>query len=123
MVLDYELPSPPYTGAQRVDFTRQFAKNLAAVAGVKSVAAGWPAPFQDNPSSGFEIAGRPLPPGQRAIARLPLVSPRYFHTLGMRLISRRDFTDHDELNSSPAIIVNEAFVHEFFPNEDPLGKH
>jgi putative ABC transport system permease protein len=34
----------------------------------------------------------------------------------------RDFTGRDTLNTTPVLIVNEALVRQFFPNEDPIGK-
>jgi putative ABC transport system permease protein len=34
----------------------------------------------------------------------------------------RDFDDRDDRNAPRVVIVNEALVRAFFPNEDPLGK-
>ena len=35
----------------------------------------------------------------------------------------RDFDRSDTSGSRPVAIVNEAFVRQFFKNEDPIGKH
>jgi putative ABC transport system permease protein len=48
--------------------------------------------------------------------------PDYFRTLGIRLITGRDFNARDDLNARPVTIINETLARRFFPDEDPLGK-
>jgi predicted permease len=49
--------------------------------------------------------------------------PNYFATVGMPLAAGRDFDATDLSASSPTVcIVNEAFVREVFPEENPIGK-
>lgn len=49
--------------------------------------------------------------------------PGYFRTMGIALRSGRDFTDHDDLESAPVLIVNETLARRFFPGGGALGKH
>jgi putative ABC transport system permease protein len=42
--------------------------------------------------------------------------------MGMGLLSGRDFNAHDTFGHNPAIVVNEAFARQFYPNENPIGK-
>jgi predicted permease len=51
------------------------------------------------------------------------VSRHYFATVGQNVIRGRDFDHSDTSGSRPVAIVNEAFVRQFFKNEDPIGKH
>lgn len=55
-----------------------------------------------------------------------LVSPEYFQTLGMRILSGRDFTQADaigpERRGPERAVVNETFAKRFFPNTAPIGK-
>jgi len=47
----------------------------------------------------------------------------HFENVGIRIVAGRDFRPADIGVSKPApAIVNESFVHRFFPNADPLGK-
>jgi predicted permease len=47
----------------------------------------------------------------------------YFATVGVPLAAGREFNAGDLSESSPAVcIVNEAFVRQVFPGENPLGK-
>lgn len=50
------------------------------------------------------------------------VSQGYFETMRIRLLAGRDFTARDEAQGSTAVIVNEAFVRQYFPGENPLGR-
>jgi putative ABC transport system permease protein len=49
-------------------------------------------------------------------------SPDYFQTMGIALLSGRDFNNGDSQGSLPVAIVDENFVRRFYPNEDPIGK-
>ncbi len=55
-----------------------------------------------------------------------VVSPEYFQTLGMRILSGRDFTQADaigpERRGPERAVVNETFAKRFFPNTAPIGK-
>jgi putative ABC transport system permease protein len=50
------------------------------------------------------------------------VSPNYFHTLRIPLISGREFTTYDDDSAPRVVIVNEAFARRFFGKEDPVGR-
>jgi len=51
------------------------------------------------------------------------ITPDYFKTLGARLLKGRFFTENDNENSSPVIIINRSLALKYYPNEDPLGKY
>ena len=52
----------------------------------------------------------------------PLVSPEYFHLLGMPLLRGRLFSDHDLEDTPQVAVINEAAARTYWPNQDPLGK-
>lgn len=54
--------------------------------------------------------------------RIRPVTPGYFTTIGTPLRRGRDFTDFDRGDSPPIVIVNDALVHKYFPEDDPIGK-
>jgi predicted permease len=68
------------------------------------------------------IAGRPVAPDQEPTARLHVVTPAYFSTLGIPLVSGRFFDNHDGANSQGVAIVNEAMARKLWGVEDPKGK-
>ena len=50
------------------------------------------------------------------------VSPSYFSTVGIPLLSGRDFTDRDTAQSPRVAIVSESIARRYFPNTSSLGK-
>src|SRR5262249_6531981 len=51
-----------------------------------------------------------------------IVTPEYFHVLGMALLRGRLFSDTDNNNSPSIVVINEALTRTHFTNKDPLSK-
>jgi predicted permease len=51
------------------------------------------------------------------------VSPNYFSTMRIPLLSGREFNAGDTTTSTKVAIINEAMVKEFFPKRNPVGVH
>lgn len=52
----------------------------------------------------------------------PIVSPEYFHLLGMPLLRGRFFNDQDLEDTPQVAVINQAAARTYWPNQDPLGK-
>jgi predicted permease len=53
---------------------------------------------------------------------IAIVSPEYFHLLGMTLLHGRLFTNQ-EVDTMPLVgVINEAAARTYWPNQDPIGK-
>jgi predicted permease len=52
----------------------------------------------------------------------PIVSPEYFHLLGMPLLRGRIFSDQDLEDTPQVAVINQAAARTYWPNQDPLGK-
>ena len=50
------------------------------------------------------------------------VSPDYFRTLAIPLLSGRDFTAQDTIGTPRVIIINEMMAHHFFGHSNPVGR-
>src|SRR5208283_5233900 len=51
------------------------------------------------------------------------ITPGFLRTMKIRLIAGRDFTPHDAEPEVPTtVIVNQAFLHRYFPDKDPVGQ-
>jgi len=59
---------------------------------------------------------------QAPVIDSPIVSPEYFHLLGMPLLLGRSFNDQDLENTPHVAVINQAAAHTYWPNQDPLGK-
>ena len=49
------------------------------------------------------------------------ISPDYFKTMEMPLVSGRGFTDRDNQTAPKVVVINETAARKYFPNENPLG--
>ncbi len=64
-----------------------------------------------------------LPPGQEPWVINKQVQPGYFGTMGIRLLSGRDFREEDGAGAAPpVVVVNESFARWAWPGENPLGR-
>ena len=62
-------------------------------------------------------------PGEHHFAAYRTADPDYFSTLEIPLIRGRFFSENERLDHDKYVIVNQELVREFFPAEDPIGKH
>jgi predicted permease len=52
-----------------------------------------------------------------------MVSPDYFRTLNQSLLAGREFDDRDSKKAHKVAIVNQFFVRQFMPGQNPVGRH
>jgi putative ABC transport system permease protein len=57
---------------------------------------------------------------QAAVYRV--VMPKYFDSMQLPLLQGRDFTEHDNEQAPPAVIINQTMARHFWRSGDPLGK-
>jgi putative ABC transport system permease protein len=114
------LPLDKYPNpAQWTTFFQSVLERVGGLPGVESVAAAEPPPLTSAYlQAGVEVEGRP---GWQYSDEC-IITPSYFHTLRMPLISGRDFTRDDAGSASRAVIVSEIFARRFFGNKDPVGR-
>jgi putative ABC transport system permease protein len=105
-------------------FARDLQEHVGGIPGVVSVSAVSHLPIGGgNAGRGFVIEGRPDPgPENQPGAGYSVICPNYFRTMGIKLISGREFTERDSQNAPGVIVINEAMAKRNWPNEDPLGK-
>ncbi len=59
---------------------------------------------------------------QAPVIDSPIVSPEYFHLLGMPLLRGRLFNDQDLEDTPQVAVINQAAARTYWPNQNPLGK-
>ncbi len=110
---------------RRAAFFAELIDRMGKLPGVDSAAATLQAPLigLDVDKSTFAIKGAPAPaPGRQPAAPLHVVTPEYFHTMGIPLLGGRAFTERDDRNTPGVIIINEALARRYWPNESPIGR-
>jgi len=118
------LPETKYSGEKQSRFYEDLKAKAEAIPGVQAASNVMPLPLGgDRFSISFEIEGRPVPKSDQPSAEFFAIGTGYFRTMGIPLLKGRDFNERDQHKTIPVVIVTETFVRQFFPNEDPLGKH
>ncbi len=75
-----------------------------------------------NISDSFTIEGRPpIPKESEPSTEYHIVTPRYFESMGIPLLSGRDFAPTDTRQSPNVAVINDAFARRHFAGENPLG--
>lgn len=105
-------------------FHERLMSEIRTLPGVTSVGAVDTVPLAPQESVySFNIVGRPpAPPGQSPSSKVLVATPGLFETLRIRLVKGREILATDRANTQPVVVVNEAFVRQFLPNENPIGK-
>jgi putative ABC transport system permease protein len=97
---------------------------LEAVPGVRETAVTSAVPLEGwGYGVPYSIAGREA--ADRANRRpvfFKIVSPSYFNTLGIKLLSGRLLGDNDKTGAPPVALINDTLARREFRDESPIGR-
>jgi putative ABC transport system permease protein len=129
-VLALNVPVMSYgrTPDQIINFYREISRQVKEVPSVDAVSVGANVPWRDAGDFGFGLQfsadGHVRSSGEEdPRARFRIVSQGYFASLGVPLLSGRDFTDTDGRNAEPVVIVSQSLARRMFPHSDPINHH
>ena len=125
-VLTATLQPPPSRYPQPSDRLRLIREALAhtqSLPGVESVGVTQSLPLFGAESAQLNIESPSATAPIQQELFFVAVSPGYFSTLKVPILSGRSFQETDSLASSPVAIVNETFANQYFPRVSPLGHH
>jgi len=95
---------------------------LQALPGVTSVSRSFNIPLSGWMWNNDVHSDSPnAPTGEAALVYFNFVSPKFFNTLGMRMVAGRDFDNRDTSTSNQVAIVNETMARQFFPGMNAIG--
>jgi predicted permease len=124
-VVSLDLALSGYQEPDAMAFADRLRSRVLALPGVQHVAYAVDLPL-DGGRMGFgslRVPGLQPPNGQDSFrADWNVVSPGYFTTLKMPLVSGRDFSDQDTATAPGVIIINEAMARSVWQTTDVLGR-
>jgi predicted permease len=97
-------------------------QRVRALPGVTDAAISDLLPFAGDRSWGVRAEGQEIRRGQLPEAFIRVVSDGYFKTMGIPLVSGRDFSDGDVPGIQTVAAVNETLARTLFPRRDPIGQ-
>jgi macrolide transport system ATP-binding/permease protein len=114
-----------YDKFRGMSFRDQLIDHVQAIPGVQSAAFSLALPFSyvGYPSAPISVVGYTPSPDEQPTLEYNVVSPGYFSTVGIPLLSGRDFTRVDDEKAAPVAIVNEAMAAQYWHGRDPIGDH
>ena len=123
MILTLDLGGQHYSTDRGQQFFKDATDKLRAVPGVVDAAV----------STGFPLGGSIFgtvfregeqnnPNSHGALMTLESVTPSYFNTVRIPLISGRTFTEFDRDQSLPIAVLNEAAAAALWPGQEPINK-
>jgi putative ABC transport system permease protein len=124
LTFNVAMPADSNTSPRQIaGFYQQLTERLRAVPGVINASVVFQLPLSGTgATTGVTIEGQPTSPSDRPNAVIHMVDPEYFRTMAIPVVKGRAFTERDDLNSAPVLIINSALARQHFPNEDPIGK-
>jgi macrolide transport system ATP-binding/permease protein len=105
-------------------FYNQLLDRVRALPGVESATLTRVIPFSYNvfSSSAIEVAGYQPPPNEQPTVDYNEVAEDYFSTIGIPILSGREFARTDDENTPPIAIINETMAAKYWPAKNALGQ-
>jgi predicted permease len=125
--ISYSLPAKKYDTPEKANaFNEGLLERVRTMPGVRAAGLGFlvpgAGPMGDD---AFTIREHPpIPPGQGLpVALYARADPGFFTALEIPLLNGRFFTNEDRAGHPETIIVSRQLAQQYFPGENPLGKH
>ncbi len=118
------LISAGYDEPHAKTFQEELLTRLRALSDVESVAFARVTPlgYGTYSSSPIAVDGYQPPVDEQPTIDYNQISPDYFATLGIPLISGREFKRADDENAALVAIVNQTMAARYWPNQDPIDR-
>jgi predicted permease len=135
MAIETTLPNPNdpqtdihQTATQESVFLREALRRVRTLPGVEETAvsdrAALPLGHGQNDLRQRPLIreGQDVQRSQPPLIDTAIVSPEYFHVLGMTLLRGRLFADQDIEDTPSIAVINQAAARTYWPNQDPVGE-
>lgn len=125
IVMTVSIPEKKYdTPDKQLNFYRQVQEAVKALPGAEEVTLTSLRPLSPIvQASKFFIEGRTTSSDKQIDrANFHVVSPEYFSTMKIPLLSGRVFTDKDRQGSELVAVISNKMAKRYWPNEDPLDR-
>jgi putative ABC transport system permease protein len=119
------LPDSKYgQETERAAFFSQFLDEIKALPGAISATADIAPPFDGlGLTTSVTIVGGPAQSsGKALLTHVRVIETGYFRTMGIPLLHGRTFDEREFAQQSNVVIINKAFVDDYFRGKNPLGQ-
>ena len=116
---------PNVTAEQLRSKYRQGLSQMERVPGVEAVSViGGSLPMTGDSEVPFWLEGHPKPASAQEMpfALMYLVAPSYHKVMRIPVERGRSLSERDDEHAPLVALIDASFAHQYFPNEDPVGK-
>jgi predicted permease len=119
-----DLVSAGYDAQRAKNFQDELLDRVKALLGVESAVFARMSPLSYGSFSSTPIAvdGYQPPPEEQPTVQYNEVGPNYFVTMGIPLVSGREFTRADDEKAALVAVVNETMAARYWRGKDPIGE-
>ena len=119
-----DLISAGYDAQRAQNFQDELMDRVKALPGVESAvfARATPLGYGSFSSSPIAVDGYQPPPEELPTVQYNEVGPDYFVTMGIPLVSGREFMRADDQQAAPVAVVNETMAKRYWRGKDPIGE-
>ena len=126
LTMNYFLRGDQYSKPEQIfSFDTQLLDRVQHLPGVQAAGLTNVVPG-DGYYGNYEISIPEHPaeaPGEHHFVVYRTADPGYFSAMGIPILRGRFFSEDERLENDKFVIVNQELVEQYFPSEDPLGKH
>ncbi len=119
VALSLDIGAQGYSPEKSAAFYRELVRRAQELPGVRSASLASLVPLGGTMvGGGLQIEGQ----GEAGMTFESDIWPGYFSTLGIPLLSGRDFTLDDRAGAPGVVIINETLARRYWGNASPIGK-
>jgi len=123
-VAQLSLSMSGYSAEQGRQFCQRLHQRLESAPGIAGATYTnrLPLGFDRSPYTTLEVEGYVPARGEKLEIYHNAVAPGFFRLMRIPVVEGREFTEHDDANTAPVILVNESFARRFFGERNPIGR-
>ena len=125
LTMNVLVSSTAYTTPQQWSaFFDELRAHVRALPGVQAAGFVDTLPLQGGSNQPVAIEGAPaVDMAEQPEVSVRIATPGFMEAMHFSLVRGRLFADSDTATSPEVVIISQAMAKQFWPNEDPIGKH
>jgi predicted permease len=125
LLTSFDLRGNGYSSDNAAAFFEQLTDRLKSVPGVEGATLERYVPmwFTGRSYTEPELEGYSPKPGEKNLIDYNVVGANYFSIMQIPIVSGREFTTQDRLETPRVCIVNQTMAERFWPGQNPVGRH
>ena len=125
VTMDLSIPQTKFSDpAQQISFFNRVLDGVRTLPGVRSAGIIDYLPLSGGSHQPVQAEGRPVVPmADQPEVDVRLISTGYMSAMRIPLLRGREFDDSDVAGRPGAVLISQSLAKEFWPNQDPIGKH